>query len=122
MKNGTSKTMTFFVLCIAAMAAVAGLEPSCWSEFSLPGGSCSKWVDVTDPETCPDMVLNTNECLDVMPAESGSDDQIGYDSPCTMRQKSWHPTLGECVSQNLAPVNMRCKEEDGSPCNGCGSC
>ena len=117
-----------FLLCIAAAAAIAqvgggGPQPACVTDFYVPGGACSNWTDVTQPEVCPDEVISSDGCKDTQQSSSGYKNRSGYDANCTMRVRTWNSVTEECTATLMPPAAFRCHEASGGACGpGCGAC
>jgi hypothetical protein len=126
MNPGTGLKMLAVIIgatATAALAQVIGPPPTsaCLTDEAIDGGACSKWTDSTDPETCPDEVISSDECRRVVSATSGFRNKTGYDSFCTMRIRTWNSATGACQATIVPPVKYRCYEATGPVCgSGCG--
>lgn len=120
-------TRVLWTIAIGGVAAVSFAQvdpvPRCVSQSTVDGGACSKWTDITNPETCPDEVIRTDGCTDTTHATSGYSTRTGYDATCEMRVRVWNPVTQSCVPQVVPAATFRCYEASGTPCGpGCGTC
>lgn len=108
------------VLGIAATLAIAQQAPApvCIIDFPIPDGACSKWIDETDPNECPDEVLNTQECRDTAHGPNGSAQRGSYSSECQMRIWKYDIVWDICRPTMVPPRSYRCYRATGPACEG----
>tara|TARA_R110000782_G_scaffold19140_5_gene52246 strand:- start:11386 stop:11769 length:384 start_codon:yes stop_codon:yes gene_type:complete len=108
------------LLGVAATLAIAqsAPAPTCIVDYQLPDGACSKWVDQTDPDVCPDEVLNSQECKETAFGPVGSSQRGAYSSDCEMRVWSLDFVMNICRPTMVPPRTYRCYRAAGAPCQG----